>query len=118
MASIQQIIDNPGSTVNLLAENLPKSSIFFLVSLVLRMPPYDAISNTTPATDFGRNERPVWGSRERLTDRQDPSILRKDCLAGWLAKISLQRSLRDEQYLLGPDISRAVSYGCHRSGIL
>lgn len=34
MAGIRQITDNPASTVSLLAENLPKASIFFLTLVV------------------------------------------------------------------------------------
>lgn len=34
MASINQIVDNPASTVQLLAQNLPKASIFFLTLVV------------------------------------------------------------------------------------
>lgn len=34
MASINQIVNNPASTVQLLAQNLPKASIFFLTLVV------------------------------------------------------------------------------------
>ena len=34
MAGISEIVDNPGSAVNLLATNLPSSSVFFLTLIV------------------------------------------------------------------------------------